>query len=198
VESLYADAILEPEKLEREAEQLASETRQTIEETTSLRSLMGSDGEAHRPAGQEIDRFLERTVELYGAWTGSAEAGAPEILQRMPEAVPGEAVPVIAGDVPGTWSLWEVAPRGGGPQRNCFALFQDEAGSVRPDLASRVWLALCEAPTVAGRSTLTGIEWEALMEAGVSHSYSVFRGLAPEERWQAPWIVPRLVVRVGR
>jgi hypothetical protein len=197
VESLYAEAILEPDTLEREVEQLASETRQTIEETTSIRSLMSSDDGSNRAPGQEIDRFLQRTTELYAAWTGGAGMDGPEILRRMPEAVPGEAVPVIAGEVSGTWSLWEVAPRGGAPQRDCFALFHDEGGSVRPDLASRLWLQLCEVPPLTGRVTLSDNETEALMRAGVDHAYSVLRGLAPEESWQAPWIIPRLVVKVS-
>jgi SNF2 family DNA or RNA helicase len=197
VESLYADAILEPEMLDREVEQLATETRQTIEETTSLRSLMGSDDASYRAPGEEIDRFLELTTELYAAWSGSAGTDGSEILRRTPEAVTGEAIPVIAGEVSGVWSLWEVSPRGGSPQRDCIALFHDDRGSLRPDLASRLWLRLCEGPAVTGRVTLSDSDWEALMQAGIDHSYSILRGLAPEENWQAPWIVPRLVVKVS-
>jgi hypothetical protein len=43
---------------------------------------------------------------------------------------------------------------------------------------------------------LTAQEWQAIWSAGIDFGYGPCRDLLPPERWNAPWLVPRLVVRI--
>ncbi len=95
---------------------------------------MKSAGQGGQP--QDDGRKTSLTIQPLQRKNSSGIAGA-EILRRMPEMVPGEATPAVAGEVPGLWSLWEVAPQGGGPRRDFFARFQDDGGDRSPFTRAR-------------------------------------------------------------
>ncbi|HLT97203.1 MAG TPA: hypothetical protein VK070_10490, partial [Acidimicrobiia bacterium] len=103
----------------------------------------------------------------------------------------------MRGETAGTWSLWEARPDGSGPDLDFVALFLTDDGTVRPDLAERVWNTAAE-----GRIPLIGVEpltVEArakLDSAGTDFAYRAMQDLRPDGDWPAPAVTPRLIIKV--
>jgi len=197
VESVYADAIVEPERLEQEVTELAERTKREIEDSETLRAMMvGPEIEVAARRGDEVKRLVDIASATFEEWSGERPPEPFAVLERMREVAPTESVPVITGDRAGYWSLWEIRPNGGQSKRDCFALFVTDDGAVRPDLADRVWLSLVDGPEVRVGEPMDSEAWAALQRTGMDHAFGPCRDLAPESAWSAPWLTLRLLVRV--
>jgi superfamily II DNA or RNA helicase len=197
VESVYADAIVEPERLEQEIAELAERTKREIADSETLRSMMaGPEVEVAARRGDEVKRLVDVASSTFERWSGERLPEPLAVLERMREVAPSESVPVINGDRAGHWSLWEVRPHGGQSKRDCFALFVTNEGAVRPDLADSVWLSLTQNPDIRVGPSLDAEDWDALQQTGMNHAFGPCRELAPESAWSAPWLTLRLLVRV--
>jgi superfamily II DNA or RNA helicase len=197
VESVYADAIVEPERLEQEVAELAKRTKREIADSETLRAMMaGPDVEVAARRGDEVKRLVDVASSTFERWSGQSLPEPLAVLERMREVAPSESVPIITGDRAGHWSLWEVRPDGGQSKRDCFALFVTDEGAVRPDLADRVWLSLTEGPDIRVGPPLDAEGWDTLQQTGKDHAYGPCRDLAPESAWSVPWLTLRLLVRV--
>jgi superfamily II DNA or RNA helicase len=197
VEKLYAEAIVNPERLVDRVTEVVQQTKEDILNTYELRRLLVDDGQPTREWSDTASRWLDRAAQAYRHVMGKHVA-AETALGRLPESAPGESVPTIRGEVRGLWTLWEVRPHGSAQLRDCFALFVTETGSVRPDLAERIWFRLCDGSDVEHGSPLDPQTWADLHRLGMDYGYSSCANLAPVETWQVPWLVLRLVVRVER
>ncbi|HXF72365.1 MAG TPA: hypothetical protein VNO79_07130, partial [Actinomycetota bacterium] len=197
VEDLYAEAIAEPERFEAAVASLAGQTREEVRKAEAIRTMLGPVSAA--PAGGrragEAAGWLAEAADAYAAWAGERLREPIEVLRRLPEAAPAEPVPEVRAGTPGIWALWEVRPHGTAGLRDCFALFVSEGGTIRPDLAERLWISLSRAERVEVGPPLTAGEWERLMALGADHAYAACARLAPPDAWRAPWLIPRLVVR---
>jgi superfamily II DNA or RNA helicase len=198
VEDLYAEAITEPDELERETGSLADRTKEAIAASETVREMLGTDAATEKRGGSEEDpgHWLELAREAWRRFRGEAVPDGVRLLDRLPEAVTGEPLPLLRGFPRGMWSLWEVRPDGNGSVRDCFAVFTDDRGASRPDLAETIWLKLAEGTSVEAAGPLTAEEWQAVWASGVDFGYGPCRDLLPPERWNAPWLVPRLVIRI--
>jgi len=197
IESVYAEAIIEPERLEQDVGELAERTKSEIEDSETLRAMMvGPEVEIAAHRGEEVKRLVEVASSTFERWSGEALSNPFAVLDRLREVAPSESVPAITAERAGNWSLWEIRPNGGEATRDCFALFVTDDGAVRPDLADRVWLSLTESPEIRIQPPLDGEAWEALQQVGMDHAFSPCRDLTPESAWSAPWLTLRLLVRV--
>ncbi len=197
VEELYAEAIADPQRVEREVVRLAERTKEEVRSRETWRAVLTAGPPGAVPTGRrgEAAGWLIEAAERYQVWSGEALRRPTEVLRRLREAAPDEPVPQVRGGTAGLWSLWEVRPHGTEGVRDCFALFLTPAGTVRPDLADRLWVELGRGTPVEPGEPLSADEWAELTRRGADHAYATCARLAPVETWQAPWLVLRMVVR---
>lgn len=195
VEDLYAEAIMEPDRVDAAAEAFVQKTETALAEQADARALLSSDA-VTRPPNQDASKWADIATAKYKEWTGAPEHGISGLLDLLPESTREEAIPQIQGWPAGIWSLWEVRPDASQPQRDFFALFMAGDGAVRPDLAERVWVSLAQrddAPiSTAPLSTDT---WEKIQQMGVDYAYRPCQDLRPDGNWPSPLVLPRLIVR---
>jgi hypothetical protein len=197
VEDLYAEAITNPERFEADVAALASRTREEVRDAEALRAMLTPTGlSSPGPRrGGEAAGWLSEAARIYERWSGHPLRKAVDVLDRLPEVAPVEPVPEVQAGIPGIWTLWEIRPHGTPGVRDCVALFVNEQGTVRPDLAERLWVWLARAERIDVGSSLSAEEWERVVALGVDYAYAACARLAPPETWRAPWLIPRLVVR---
>jgi superfamily II DNA or RNA helicase len=138
IDDIYATAILDPTSLPGAMEALDRRTRAAVREAEPLREAMGDcqpPGPPSRPS--ELRRWLAM-ADGARRRLGMAPTGP---VPQLPEVLPGEPVPLIAGPTAGWWTMWEAT---GGTGRAAFALFIADNGAIRPDLAERCWVALAQ------------------------------------------------------
>lgn len=184
VDDLYTAAILDPESVIAAADAVEEETRAAVIETSTLRAALGS---SHPPARRHGVTSLAR-------WLAAADRAGEELAAEhgrppsaLPEVVPGEPVPVVEGAAAGWWTMWEVIT---GRDRSCTALFVTDVGTVRPDLAERMWTALAEEPAFGSSSLLDDETFDRLRATAIDHC---FRETGESD---LPVLTLRLVVRV--
>ncbi|MGH9073706.1 MAG: DEAD/DEAH box helicase, partial [Acidimicrobiales bacterium] len=196
VDQLYEAAITDPAKVPVVMEALDRQARQAVREAASVRDLFGPASTAPPPPNTaQLGRWLALAE---GAWR-SLDRSSTDTPVKLPEVLPGEPVPRLAGSVPGWWTMWETNV---GADRSAFALFLTDAGAMRPDLAERQWVALAEPgehvePLLAladgvrraESPTLDNETFDRLREAAVDHGYRDPDGVPPS-------LVLRLAVRV--
>jgi superfamily II DNA/RNA helicase len=181
VEELYTSAILDPAAVEATAEELDRQAREDVEAAAPLRNALGA---AITPERRPGPTALKRWLDL-------AEAAQARLARRnqnggLPEVVPGEPVPRVAGATAGWWTMWDA---GVGADRICLALFFADTGAIRPDLAERLWMALAEAPAIRDTVVLDATTLSRLHAAAADHAYrQTDNGL--------PSLTLRLAVRV--
>lgn len=196
LEQLYVTAITNPERFTRQTEEVEEQARIAIEGEQEFRSLVAGQS---IPVSRRTDaaQWAEIAYAHFESWTDERAAGIAELLDAMPACPDAESVPVMRGETAGTWSLWEVRPDGSGPDLDFVALFLTDDGTVRPDLAERVWNTVAE-----GRIPLIGVEpltVEArakLDSAGTDFAYRAMQDLRPDGDWPAPAVTPRLIIKV--
>ncbi len=196
VEGLYAEAVIHPDQVEAKAANIAARTQGEIASTEGLRNLFVQSGASTDRRASDIARWMDLGMEAYARWSKQAPKDVSELFGLLPEFTPEESVPTILGDIPGTWSLWEARPSRAGAFRDCFCLFETEDGVLRPDLAERYWIHIAQGADVGVGIPFRPSEWARLKELAADHGYAPSRALLPEDRWDAPWLTPRLVVRV--
>lgn len=192
VEHVYARAITEPDRVEEEVAAVVENTKADLEQQAPLLETLRQGRTEPRTRESQIGQTLESASSWYERWRG--EALDPWDL-RLPETAAGESIPEIHGETEGLWSLWEVGPDGLVGDRDFFALFTDATGSVRPDLAERMWMELTEGPAVVSGPPLRDVESEALMGMGRDYAYRPAADLKPSGEFAAPYLKLRLVVR---
>jgi len=193
VEELYAEAIADPQRLESDVAALATRTREEIQTTEKLRTMLAVPPAAAR--SREAAECLSSAAEAYERWSGERLGRPTDVLGRLREVAPPEPVPQMRGHTHGLWSLWEVRPHGTEGVRDCLALFVTDQGAIRPDLADRVWVELTGGLRTEVGPPLAPEEWARLMRLGADHAYAACARLAPPGTWRAPWLILRLVVR---
>ena len=173
VDDLYTTAILEPEILQRAADEMAEGARAEVEETTPLRDALGPSivgGRSTRPSS------LRRWLDIAdGARRRLRDAGR-RVDGTVPQVVAGEPVPVLEGATSGWWTMWEVRT---GAEHTAAALFVTDSGAVRPDLADRTWTALTECRELGPSRPLMSEEFERLRILAADHTYRDPHGAVP-------------------
>jgi superfamily II DNA or RNA helicase len=199
VEDLYVEAIADPARFEADVAALARTTREELRRAEAMWAMLpGPPSTRERSRAGHASDWLASAAAAYERWSGEHLAAPIEVLERLREAAPGESVPEVAGGTPGLWTLWEVRPHGTGGVRDGVAVFTTSEGAIRPDVAERLWVSLAEADRVDAGRPLDPPEWARLVQTGIDHTYAACARLAPRETWRAPWLTPRLVVRVVR
>ncbi len=194
VEDLYAKAISAPSRFEDSVADAARETREEVVAGEGLRKLLV--GDRHPPVVMRTaEDWSARAADAYEEHTGH-RIGPDELLQRIPEAALGEALPQVLGEERGLWTLWEVTPEGSDGLRNYFALFRAESGRVRPDQAERLWHRLAGGAEVTSADALDDVTWKEMHELAGQHAYAALQALAPNAGATTPWLLLRLAVRV--
>ncbi len=180
VEDLYTTAILDPSRLDRAAEELETQTRQTLSDTAPLRAALGSEA---RP-------LPARRAGNLGHWLALMDEAGTRLGRngRQPgELLPGETVPCLRQEKAGWWTMWEASA---GTDRSCLALFVTDSGAVRPDLADRIWTALAEQPCGTETTELDPDTLAKLRALAADHAYRRHDGAVPS-------LTLRLAVRAG-
>jgi superfamily II DNA or RNA helicase len=197
MDDLYTTAILDPALLAARAAELEARTRADVAAVEPLRAAMaGAEASpVPKPSG-DVDRWLRLSIEARERLGRPTPDRMFAVLDELPEVAPGEPVPLVTGQTAGWWSLWEVRPEGEGRARDCFALFTTDTGSVRPDLAERLWAALAAVEHVQGSPPPAGETLERLWRAGADHGWRAASVLAAGRALCAPWLALRLMVRV--
>jgi superfamily II DNA or RNA helicase len=180
VENLYAAAIVDPGSIDRAAEEFADGTRATIREMAPLRDALG---DSHTAAPLAHRSPLPRWIEL--ADRASTALGQQPGRTALPDVMPGEPAPQIAGATTGWWSWWETS---GGSTREAFALFVSDSRAIRPDLAERIWVQLAEGVDPITGPVLSDDVFHHLRNLAVDHGY--------RHPTSMPSLTPRLIVRV--
>lgn len=175
VEDIYTTALLDGD-VDQAIADVAKRAAHEQAEAAPLREVA-----AQAPAS------LGRPVTA-GPWVAAATEAARRLgrglWSPLPEVLPGEPVPCVAGPAPGWWTLWHV-DAGGGP--DCFALFVADTGAVRPDRAERLWVALASGPDLDGVEMLHEETHARLVSLAADHGY----------RPPSDGAVPRLNLRLA-
>lgn len=173
IDDLYAAAILEPDNLDVVADSVKDQARRDMAETDGLRDALGP---SLRPSPVNRPSALRRWLEVAeSAQRRMADAGMPT-GPRLPEIVPWEPVPRLDSGKAGWWTMWESTV---GVERIALAFFLADNGSVRPDLAERLWTSLAEAPEIRATAVLDDDTFQRLHAAAVDHGYRPADGAVP-------------------
>ncbi|MDF1597630.1 MAG: helicase-related protein [Acidimicrobiia bacterium] len=196
LEQLFVAAITDPDQLDTETDEMEEQARLAIEGEETFRSLVAGQT-LPTPKRSDAAQWAELAYVRYEEWSGRRADGIGQILDEMSESPHVEAVPVVAGDTRGIWSLWEVKPDGSGPDRDFVALYLTEDGSVRPDLAERMWIQLAERQIpFNGTAVLDQTLRMELEMKGRDFAYRACQDLRPDGGWRAPVVTPRMIVKV--
>ena len=183
LDDLYAAAILDPDSLEAAADSMGDHARSDIAEIDPLRDALGPSLQAtlsSRPSA------LRRWLALADAAQRRLGQSGMRASRSLPEVVPDEPVPKVAGPTAGWWTMWEVVV---GADRSALAIFVSDSGAVRPDLAERLWTSLAEGPPDDTNAVLDGRTFDRLHGIAADHGYRQSDGAVPS-------LVLRLAVRV--
>jgi SNF2 family DNA or RNA helicase len=196
LEHLFVAAITDPDRLDSESEELESQARMAIEGEETFRSLVASQTVSVSKR-TDAAQWVELAYTHFEEWSGRRAEGIGALLDQMPQSPAAESVPIVGGDIAGTWSLWEVKPDGSGPEQDFVAVFLTEDGAVRPDLAERMWSAAAEGETRFVKAEPLNPERRAQLEAtGRDFAYRACQDLRPDGDWPAPVVTPPLILGV--
>jgi hypothetical protein len=173
VDDLYTTAILEPEGLQRAADEMAEGARGEVEETAALREALGpSIVGGRRSTASSLRRWLDIADEARRRLRDTGR----RVDGTVPQVVASEPVPVLEGSISGWWTMWEVSS---GADHTATALFVTDSGTVRPDLAERTWTALTERRELGQSRQLERDEFERLRVLAADHTYRDPHGAVP-------------------
>ena len=195
-ERLYVDAILEPDALERSADDVTAAARdEVVSQASTLELIAPHTIEQAVRSDADIRDTVRRASEARSRMLGPdvPRSGAVDPLRELPEVAPGEPVPLLtAAGTSGWWGCFEVG--NDQHQRTCFAVFApDGGGLVRPDLADRCWSTLASAGTGETAEPPTPEQFDELLRLGRDHGYRAWESLASVG---VPVLSLRLLVRV--
>ncbi|MXW95272.1 MAG: helicase [Acidimicrobiaceae bacterium] len=195
-DGLWTTAILDPDGLDRQADEFARDTRSEACEAAQFADLVDATAPvvgASRP--ERIAKLVEVAAEAKKA-LGRPVDDPLDALAALPEMAPGEPCPVIrVPEAQAGWlSIWEVTPDG--EARGATAVFQPDAGLVRPDLSATLWDRCCMGVPLADHRTPDTGTWERITAAGVDHAYEAVARLAGKSELTLPGAQLRLLVRV--
>lgn len=194
-EQLYVDAILEPDRLERSADDLTAAARnEMVLQAPTLELIAPSATASAARSVPDIRDTIRRASEARSRMRSVVpRAGTLDALSELPEMALGEPVPALSGmGISGWWGCFEVADSEW--RRTCFAVFApDEGGLVRPDVAERCWSTLALAGTNETAASPDPVEYEGFLLLGRDHGYRAWEMLASDG---LPTLVLRLLVRV--
>ncbi len=184
VEGLYTTAIMEPDRLRSAVEALGDDSQSEVAEVSPLRDALGP--------GISVERLS--TPGSLRQWLALVEGAVADLHDKghragreLPEVLAGEPVPQVDCETIGWWTMWEISAGSG---RSVLPLFISDGGTIRPDLAERLWVELAERPSVASTEVLDHGTYDRLRRFAVDHGYQ--RAEAP------PSLVLRLAVRACR
>ncbi len=194
-ERLYVDAIMDPDALERSAENVTVAARDEVVSQQPLLNLIAQP-HAHPPARSAPDsqdsmrHAREARARLFADDLG---AGSKDLLQELPAFESGEPVPLLAGvDIAGWWACFEVTD--GRHQRTCFSIFTpDAAALIRPDVAERCWNLLASTGTDQTAPPPDPARFDTVVNLGRDHGYRAWSKFASGG---VPTLVLRLLARV--
>lgn len=195
-ERLYVAAILDPDALERSAEDVTSAARDdVVAQAPTLELIAPHALETAARSNTDVRDTVRRASEARSrVFDAPAEnRAALDALRELPEVALGEPVPVLHGaGANGLWGCFEVADAQ--HRRTCFALFApDGGGLVRPDIAERCWSILSSTGTGETTGPLDPEQFDRFIQLGSDHGYRAWSGL---ESGSVPNLVLRLLVRV--
>ena len=195
-ERLYVDAILEPDALERSADDVTAAARdEVVSQAPTLELIAPQAIEQAVRSDADIRDTVRRASEARSRMLGTdvAGSGALDALRELPEVAPGEPVPLLPGaGTSGWWGCFEVADAQ--HRRTCFAVFApDGGGLVRPDVAERCWSTLASAGTGETAAPPEPAQFDELLGLGRDHGYRAWEGLGSVG---VPVLALRLLVRV--
>ncbi|MEJ7784643.1 MAG: DEAD/DEAH box helicase [Solirubrobacteraceae bacterium] len=195
-EQLYVDAILEPDRLERSADDLTAAARnEMVQQAPTLELIAPSATASAARSVPDVRDTIRRASEARSRMRSVdvPRAGTLDALSELPEMALGEPVPALSGmGISGWWGCFEVADSEW--RRTCFAVFApDEGGVVRPDVAERCWSTLALAGTNKTAASPDRVEYEGFLLLGRDHGYRAWEMLASDG---LPTLVLRLLVRV--
>ena len=194
-DELWTAAIIDPDGFDRRANEFGEATRTEATAAGRFVDLLDEPSAAQTSGSERLAAFVE------AAATARATLGRPvrdplDALEGLPEMAPGEPCPVVrvADAVPGWMSIWEVTHDGAA--RSAVAVFQPDAGLVRPDLAVTTWERCCRPTPIVDHRTPDTATWERLVNQGVDHAYQAAARLADGAALTLPDARLRLLVRV--
>jgi superfamily II DNA or RNA helicase len=195
-ERLYVDAILEPDGLERSANDATTAARdEVVSQALTLELITPHINERSASSDADIRDTVRRASEARSRMRGTRidRGGALDALRNLPEIAPGEPVPSLSGvGTSGWWGCFEVADAQ--HRRTCFAVFApDGGGQVRPDLAERCWNTLASVGTSETASSPEPARFDAFLALGRDHGYHAWETLKSDG---VPTLALRLLVRV--
>ncbi|MEX2548417.1 MAG: helicase-related protein [Chloroflexota bacterium] len=173
VDDLYTTAILEPERLQQAAEEMAHGARADVNEVGPLRDALGPSMVPARPSRPSS---LRRWLDIADDARRRLRDGGRGVDGSIPQIVPGEPVPVLSGSTSGWWTMWEIRT---GTEHTAAALFVTDTGAVRPDIAERTWIALTETGESGLTRPLRNEEFERLRVLAADHTYRDTHGAIP-------------------
>lgn len=195
-DGLWTTAILDPDRFDLQADEFEQDTRSEADEAARFADLI--DGVSPAPGACRPERIagLVETAAEARAALGRPVDDPLDALIALPEVAPGEPCPVIRiPEADAGWlSIWEVTPDGAA--RSATAVFQPDAGLVRPDLAITLWDRCCEGIALADHNTPNTATWDRIIDQGVDHAYQAAARLAGESELTLPAAQLRLLVRV--
>jgi superfamily II DNA or RNA helicase len=194
---LWTAAIVDPNNLNRQAEEFAIGTRDEAREAAHLAELVDETRPAVRTMSPERLAVLVATASSARTTLGRPVRDPLDALDELPEVAPGEPCPVVRlPETPSGWlSVWEVTPDG--ILRSAVSIFQPDAGLVRPDVAITAWDRCCLGASVADHQTPTTDEWTAIIEDGVDHAYQAVARISGDTGLSLPDARLRLLVRIA-
>jgi superfamily II DNA or RNA helicase len=197
-ERLYVDAILEPDTLERSADDVTAAARdEVVAQAPTLELMVPRTLKAAARTDLDIREVVRRASEARSRVLapGAPRGATLDALRELPTAAPGEPVPMLPdAGVAGWWGCFEVADAQ--HRRTCFALFApDGDGLVRPDVAERCWSILATTGTSESGPPPESAQFDAFVALGRDHGYRAWANLGSDG---VPELVLRLLVRVTR
>jgi superfamily II DNA or RNA helicase len=189
VENLFTSTLLEPDRIEEFAQQLAEDVAETTKQGISVDELLGSN------ESSDGTRFVSTSaitdaIAAWATWSGDAVGDMHGLMGQLPVVALGESVPALSGSEPGTLSIWEIT---NGDSHQIFSIFKTDTGQIRPDLGR---LYLDKSGTFTGTvptAELTKNQWQDIFESGSKYAP---RPDLSNESINVPSLDLRLVVRV--
>jgi len=189
IDDLYTTALLDPDRMEKRAEELVSRARETALEGQSIDELLGSvDSSPTSMTGSS--RLIADALYAWGKWTDTDAQTVGDMVDHLPVAVPGEPVPKVGGSESGFVTVWDLSV---GNSHRVFSVFASDQGLVRPHVARTVMESCSNYEGSVSTVVLSTKEWEELHKLGARFT--------PQPRSEdqvnaGPILDLRLVIRV--
>ena len=196
-DGLWTAAILDPDRFDQQTGEFERGMRSEAGLSAQFAGLVDSAAPAAMASRPERIAALVKAAAEAKEALDRAVNDPLDALDSMPEIAPGEPCPVVLApeaDV-GWLSIWEVTSDGA--TRSATAVFQPDAGLVRPDLAVTLWDRCCDAVQIADHRTPDAATWDRLIDRGIDHAYQAAARLAGNSDLTLPDARLRLLVPVN-